>query len=578
MSTCSHALYLALTRDLQTYLPNSTSAFDPFTGSDVIYYPGMSRKEFAAGSLSRSLLKKFQDWSQPTADADALSLFISMNNKCKAYSFPNVWSLTEPQLQVFSHAKNMLHKWLCSGTGFRYSIPDILERCDFGPGASVGASGTSFYHKAGSSRLSQTSSLLYSMYLESIRSSRTWIEAEKLRRDLFGRPDIVSGSKLCFVPKSTKISRTICVEPSLNMFIQKGLGSCLETTLKKSIGFDLSVQQFRNKRLARIGSKDGRFSTIDLSSASDTISLSLCNELLPRDFLEWLLVCRSPMTTLPDGSVVPMHMISSMGNAYTFPLQTLIFSALALGCYRVLGLDFIRPAGTDGNLGVFGDDIVCLSESFDLLVSVLELSGFLPNKSKSFNSGLFRESCGGDYFDGHLVRGVYCKTLRTSHGKYSLINRLNVWSANNGIPLPRTISYLMKGVRFLPVPPWDSDISGVKVPLSLVPFIKRDKNGSFRFRRLEARSLSCSLEDIPSHSEQKRFRIIYNPSAILLSAVKGTLRNGSLNIRLDVVRPHYRFAIAPCWDYIDLDHSLLESGGLEAWKQATTTNFGSSLF
>jgi hypothetical protein len=577
MSLCSHALYLALTQDLQRYIPNSVDTFDPFTGSEVSYYPGMSVKEFAASALTRSIFKKFEDNSSESADNAALSLFISMNNKCKSYSFPDLWSLPDAQLQVFSHAKNMLHKWLSSGSGFRYSIDDVLSNCDFGPGASVGSSGTSFYHKAGSSRLTQTSGLLYSMYMESIRTSRTWIEAEKLRRDLFGRPDIVSGSKLCFVPKSAKISRVICVEPSLNMFIQKGLGSCLEHCLRKSIGFDLSDQQFRNKRLARIGSVSGTMSTIDLSSASDTISLALCDALLPPEFLEWLLVSRSPMVTLPDGSERPMHMISSMGNAVTFPLQTMIFTALALGCYRVLGLDFIRPGNTDGNLGVFGDDIVCLSESFDLLISVLETSGFIPNKSKSFNTGLFRESCGGDYFDGHYVRGVYCKTLRTTHGKYSLINRLNVWSANNGIPLPRCISYLMSDVRFLPVPIWDSDIAGVKVPLSLAR-VKRDRNGSFKFKRLEARSLSCALHDVPLHSQMKRFRIIYNPSAILLAAVKGTLRNGSLNIRLDVVRPHYRFAIAPCWDYVDLGHSLLENGGLEAWKQATLTNFGSSLF
>jgi hypothetical protein len=568
MSTCSHALYLALTQDLSQYIHG-----DVLLGvSPPALPPECSRKEFASLALCKSIFKKFEDEPSSDCDAKSLSLFINMNNKCKEYSFPNIWELPEEQIHVFTKVKSLLEKWTCSGSGLRYSDDEILSSADFGPGSAVGSSGTSFYHKAGSGKLTATDPILYSFYIESIKSSRTWLSAEKLRRDSFGRLDVVSGSKLCFVPKSTEISRVICVEPSLNMFIQKGLASCLERTLSKSIGFDLRDQQFRNKRLARIGSRTGNFSTIDLSSASDTISLSFCRYILPSVLFEWLNLCRSPKVKLPNNQELEQHMISSMGNATTFPLQTMIFSAIVLACYGVLGIDFLRPSSHhDGNAGVFGDDIVVETKSFDLVIACLKTAGFIPNENKSFKDGRFRESCGGDYFDGHYVRGVYCKTLKGQHAKFSLINRLLVWSANNGIPLYRTITYLMSKVRFIPVPLYESDISGIKVPLSALKTPKFDLNGSIVYRRLQARAIGFDVSDEKQFRKGNRFKVIYNPDAILLAATKGTLRNGSLNVRLDVIRPSYRFGVSPCWDYVDLDHSLLENGGLDVWKQMIST-------
>jgi hypothetical protein len=578
MSISSHALYLTLIQDLQKHLPNNAAVWSPKSISKIESRPlSSSTKDVAAMALVKSFFKKFEDDSTEEANSNALDLFIRMNDKCRDYTYVDIWNFPEEQVQVFTWAKSYIDKWLCRGPDSILDPINWIEDCDFGPGASVMATGTSFFHKIGCSPLTQTDGLLYSFYLEYMRGSRTWIEAEKLRRDLFGRPSIVSGSKLCFVPKSSEISRTICVEPSLNMFVQKGIGRCLERCLSRSIGFDLSVQQFRNKRLARLGSKTGRYGTIDLSSASDTISRTIVEYLLPAVVDPVLDICRSPVTTLPDGRELELHMISSMGNAYTFPLQTMIFSAIALGVYKVCGVKFRRPdQRSDGNLGVFGDDIVIDSRCFDLMCRSLVSAGFIVNESKSFNTGLFRESCGGDYFDGHNVRGVYCKSLRTSHARYSLINRLNDWSANNGIALPGTLSLLMSSVRFVRVPPWESDISGVKVPLELAS-VKRDANGSFIYKRYVSRALEFDLSSPERWSDKaaKKFRIKRNDSAILISATKGSLRNGSLSIRQDVVRPYFRFGIAPCWDYIDLEHSRLENACFSTWKQAVLTNIGS---
>jgi len=44
------------------------------------------------------------------------------------------------------------------------------------------------------------------------------------------------------------------------------------------------------------------------------------------------------------------------------------------------------------------------------MVAVLKYSGFSLNQEKTFSgSDRFRESCGGDYFDGHDVRPYYIK-------------------------------------------------------------------------------------------------------------------------------------------------------------------------
>lgn len=578
MSISSHALYLTLIQDLQKHLPNRPSIWSPSSISKIQEEPlSSSTKDVAAMSLVRSIFKKFEDDTNPEADQKALDLFIRMNDKCREYGPVDIWKFPEEVVHVFTWAKSFIDIWLCRGPDTILDPVNWIEDCDFGPGASVKASGTSFFHKIGCSQLSQTDDLLYSFYIEYMRNSSTWIKAEKLRRDLFGAPALVSGSKLSFVPKSSEISRTICVEPSLNMFVQKGIGRCLERCLSRSLGFDLSVQQFRNRRLARLGSETGRYGTIDLSSASDTISRSIVEYLFPASVLAVLDICRSPKTTLPNGDELELHMISSMGNAYTFPLQTMIFSAIALGVYKVCGVDFRRPdSRSDGNLGVFGDDIVIKAECFDLMCRSLESAGFIVNESKSFNSGLFRESCGGDYFDGHNVRGVYCKSLRTSHARYSLINRLNDWSANNKMHLPETLALLLGSVRFVPVPPWESDISGIKVPLESAK-VKRNENGAFIYKRYSSRALEFDLSSPERWSDHraKKFRITRNDEAIMIAATKGSLRNGSLSVRLDVVRPNFRFGIAPCWDYIDLEHSRLESADFNTWKQAVLINIGS---
>lgn len=138
---------------------------------------------------------------------------------------------------------------------------------------------------------------------------------------------------------------------------------------------------------------------MDFSSASDTIAYGLVLDLLPIDWFEFLEVARSPNFCY-QGEWYPFEKFTSMGNAYTFELETLIFYALACAVCEVDGISF----ETGETLHVYGDDVVIPRAAFDLYAEVVEYCGFTLNRQKTFREGVFFESCGCDYFQGWNVR------------------------------------------------------------------------------------------------------------------------------------------------------------------------------
>jgi hypothetical protein len=185
----------------------------------------------------------------------------------------------------------------------------------------------------------------------------------------------------------------------MNIFAQLGLGALIRSRLKRA-GLDLDTQE-PSRELAWIGSCYGTVATIDLSSASDTLAREVVRDLVPLPWLTALEWVRSKSGTYsaPDGTnhVIRYEKFSSMGNGYTFELESMIFYALALSCCEVCRDD-------KSLVRVYGDDIAYPTKSVDLLEKVLAYCGFTVNAKKSFSSGLFRESCGADFFNGKNVR------------------------------------------------------------------------------------------------------------------------------------------------------------------------------
>jgi len=357
------------------------------------------------------------------------------------------------------------------------------------------------------------------------------------------------------------------------MLFQKGIAGVLERRMRQVLKIDLSTQPNINARLARVGSETGEFGTIDLSSASDSMSLSLVREFFPASVVRWLELTRCESTILPDGREIELHMISSMGNAFTFPLQTIFFSALVYGAYRALEIPFIRTREHSlGNFAVFGDDIIVHRKAYDLVVRMLQLSGFSVNVDKSFNTGLFRESCGHDYYDGYNVRGVYIKQLCDANDCYSAINRLNRWSARHGVALCSLVEYLSRKCRFLPVPYDEDDSSGIKVPEALLTRRVRSRDTqatAYRASVLVPRKVRVDpLKGVP-----KLPRWYENPDGLLLALLAGSIRDGFVGLRSNGRKAVIRKRYSSRWDYIPFAHAE-RHGYHEGWKAYVSINLG----
>lgn len=213
-------------------------------------------------------------------------------------------------------------------------------------------------------------------------------------------PEVVRGNIFFTVPKDSTKHRGAAKGPSLNVAYQLATGLLLRERLER-VGVDLQTGQDLHRKLARESSVNDSLVTIDLSSASDTVSYNLVKLCVPSLWFELLESLREPMTKV-EGKWVLLNKYSAMGNGFTFELETILFLAI---CHAAAMLH-----GESGHnliamreCSVYGDDIIMPKRMAKTVVSLLKFFGFLPNKEKTFLSGNFRESCGGDFFKGHEV-------------------------------------------------------------------------------------------------------------------------------------------------------------------------------
>lgn len=233
-------------------------------------------------------------------------------------------------------------------------------------------------------------------------SSTAWARALSEDAHVTRSLVFVPGNRFTSVPKDSKKNRGIAIEPSINVYFQLGAGRLLRDRLRRGTGIDLRYAQDDHKADALSSSRAGDRSTIDLSNASDTVCKNLVKILLPHDWHEALDTLRSK-TTLVDGRRILLEKFSSMGNGFTFELETVLFLGLAVATGQYLGSDPLP--GFD--VRVFGDDIIVPNEFASEFITVLNFCGFSQNPKKTFLSGPFRESCGGDYWNGVDVRPLY---------------------------------------------------------------------------------------------------------------------------------------------------------------------------
>jgi len=297
-----------------------------------------------------------------------------------------------------------------------FSWDEAEQHFGFGPGSTTSLKRVrgDAYHKYGASKPHVTKECMV-LGLTAVRREPRWLAhlagfsgelsvaafeelSERVRpEDIF---TVVKGNHVITVPKSAKTDRVIAKEPDLNMYVQKGIGGVIRRRLKRC-GINLD-SQVRNQELALEGSVSGQLCTLDLSAASDSVAMQLVRELLPPDWVEAIELCRSPSGTLPDGSVITYQKVSSMGNGFTFELESLIFWALVHSV-----LDY--SSTIERRVAVYGDDLIFSVDIYEQVVDLLSICGFTVNAKKSFHVGSFRESCGKHYFSGRDVTPFYIR-------------------------------------------------------------------------------------------------------------------------------------------------------------------------
>lgn len=271
--------------------------------------------------------------------------------------------------------------------------PDLVEG-RFGPGATFGDKGgrTTIPHKMSIEPTITSDAWAFLVPWSATQWASACASSGK-------SPSFVPGNRFTTVDKDSETDRGICIEPSINVYYQLAYGRAVRRRLERS-GINLQNGKSIHARVAREASISGDFCTIDLKAASDTISRVLVMLALPSDWFEVLDSLRSKKTCFKDQWRL-LEKFSSMGNGFTFELETLIFMSL---------IWTLHPELTPGvDLFVYGDDIIVPTRLSKTVIHCLEFCGLTINEAKTFVDGPFKESCGGDYFNGVDVRPHFLK-------------------------------------------------------------------------------------------------------------------------------------------------------------------------
>lgn len=367
----------------------------------------LSAKDFYLDYQAIKILAKYPDLKNPLVDKRRVAekQFIDCEMSCKATNHKLRFRFSDGAYKASPLVDSIfmdLPKIVSRILGDCPSLDDLS--CGFGPGASFSTRGdTSVYQKL-RSNLHGTFIHDAPFMTEFFQSYPNWISS--------GGIELARGSELTFVPKDAKTDRPICIEPLLNGFIQKGIGTYVRNRLKL-IGCDLKNQTL-NQQLSRVAITKG-LSTVDLKSASDTISYMLVLHVLPEPWLHMMDRVRSPSYYYQD-VWRDFEKFSSMGNAYTFELESLIFLSIAKAVCTKLGL-------SHEYISVYGDDVIIPREAYDTFREVCQYCGFTINEDKTFVSGPFFESCGTDWFLGCNVRPFFLKkSVKTLEERFHITN------------------------------------------------------------------------------------------------------------------------------------------------------------
>jgi hypothetical protein len=207
--------------------------------------------------------------------------------------------------------------------------------------------------------------------------------------------------RISAVPKNYKTARIIAPEDVVRQATARRYFTIMDRYLPATIKLH---DQSQNQTYAHIGSIDGKFATLDLSAASDSITATDL-ALFPNRFVSKMVEVL-PTHFEYEGKIRRLESAATMGNSVTFWLESVLFAGIALAGVRF----YNRFSGaTDETISVYGDDIIVPTDAASTVIEFLEELGFVVNHDKSFFDPdmRYRESCGEEYLDGVCVSSIY---------------------------------------------------------------------------------------------------------------------------------------------------------------------------
>lgn len=218
------------------------------------------------------------------------------------------------------------------------------------------------------------------------------------------------------VPKTLKTPRIIAIEPVCMQYTQQAVARYLIPRIENHsiVGGQINFSdQSINRDIAMNASIKRTMATIDLSSASDRVPLSLIKRMLKEapNLLDAIIACRSKRANV-QGEVIRLKKFASMGSALCFPVEAMYFYTICvLGLIRArkLTVDIEGVLCCARDVYVYGDDIAVPVDCVEVVMQTLHEYNCKVNTNKSFWKSFFRESCGLDAFDGEDITPIYVR-------------------------------------------------------------------------------------------------------------------------------------------------------------------------
>jgi hypothetical protein len=308
-----------------------------------------------------------------------IDAYVSFEEDLSGRSYPE--DLTD-------HLSLILSDWLSE-----FSLGEALPDPTFGPGAVAEWSG----------RLPQLSKALRCVYDADTVDKLCEFYYCDVDDLIVGKPGKASfQNRIIFVPKNALKHRIISAEPCWLSWLQQGIKRPLYDYVEKHPKmFTWFSDQAKSRELARKGSIDGRYATIDFSSASDAVTKTLVQAVYKRTWIvDPLLLTRSTTALLPDGRIISLEKFAPMGSATCFVTMDLLFLSI---CELAIRTALGRP-GAVGDYVVYGDDVIIRQDAVQQFLNMCDQLGLRVNADKTYcdptTPHLYREACGIEAMDG----------------------------------------------------------------------------------------------------------------------------------------------------------------------------------